>query len=247
MQGWNSGGAPSPPSTEEGKAAGDLRLGGGLAVLGSFLLLAAPVALLLLARAKLFGFSGFGQGSLHLDAVLAIVGAVLVLVALILYRRAFSHLKHVDPILRVASLLCLVGSVGALALIVAGAYFAGGSAAVATCAAGPARQVLSCLRSSDPNAGYAALAGFWLVWIGIVGVASGLVLAGRHFSRTAVVAGGAVYAVLAVDLLLPFAGLLAHLPGVAEALAVAPFAAVLAGLLVLIGAPSRKSVADAPA
>ncbi len=236
-----NGGAPSPPSTEEGKAAGDLRLAGALAVAGSFLLLAVPIALFLFAHGRLFGVPRFGAGSLHFEGILAVVGAVLVLVALILYRRAFSHLKHADPVLRVASVLCLVGSVGALALVIAAAYFAGGSAAVATCVGGPATRALSCLRGADPAAGYAALAGFWLAWVGVVGLSTGLLLSGKYFARGLIVAAGVVYAILAADLLLPFVGLFAKFPGLAETLAIAPFAAVLGGLLVLVGAPANRS------
>jgi len=234
----------APASTEEGKADRLLRLASALAVGGSALSLAVPAALLLLADRHLYGLSAGSADLLHGEGLLVVVGGVLVVLALFLYRRAFAHLKHVDARLRPAAWLCLVGSVGALALVVAGALLTGGSSAVSGCLAGPSSHALSCLRSADPTAGYLAIAGFWLVWLGVVGLALGLVLSGRHFRAGVTVAGGALFALLAADLLFPFAGSLVRLPGIGVAVAIAPFAAVAGAALVLVGTLSGRSPRD---
>lgn len=223
-------------STEEGKAATDLKRGSLFAVVGAVAALAVPVALLLFARAGVGGLSLSSSTDVETEGLLLVVGAVLVLLALFLYRRAFSHLRHVDRRLTAASVLCLVGSVGALALIAAGAYIGGGSSALTGCFTGHASHALSCLRSHDPAAGWIAIAGYWLLWLGAAGVALGLILSGRRFPRSAIVAGGSVYGVLVVILVLPFVALVVTAPLAAYALAVAPFAAVAAPILVYAGA-----------
>lgn len=225
-----------PSSTEEAKAASALR-GGGLAAGGAAAIgLGAPVALLLLARGGLASLAAGSAGLLSAEAALVSVAAALAVLALFLFRRAFGHLKHVDRRLRPASLLCLLGSTGAIALVIAAAYVSGSSTALSSCLHGEPSHALSCLRAQDPSAGILAVVGFWLVWLGAAGVALGLVVSGRHFSRGAVTAGGVLYAVLVADLAAPFAGLLVRLPGSAYALGVAPAAAVAAAVLVYAGA-----------
>ena len=228
----------APASTEEGKAAGDLRRGGVLALVGALAALAAPVALELLARSRLYGLTIGDRRVVQLDGLLVVVGAVLVLLALVLYRRAFSHLKHVDRRLVSAAVLCLVGSAGAIALVGLGAYLAGGTSSVGGCLAGPTSHAFQCLRGHDPSAGYFALAAFWLAWLGAVGLSLGLVLSGRHLRSPPITAGGCLYAVLAADLLVPFVALVTPLPGAAYGLAIAPVAAVVAAGLVVAGGPS---------
>lgn len=225
-----------PSSTEEAKAAFLLRRGSLAAVCGSVAALAVPVALLLLSSHSVEGFSTGSAGVLSVESVLVVAGVVLLLVALFLYRRAFVHLKHVDRRLRPVSVLCLVGSAGAIALVVAGAVVAGGSSAVTGCLSGHPTHALGCLRSQDAAVGYLSVAGFWLLWVGAAAVATGLVLSGRHFRRSALTVGGALYGALAAVVIVPFVALLVPLPGVADVLIVAPFAALIAPGLVYSGA-----------
>lgn len=231
-----------PSSTEEGKADRLLREASALAVVGSLLALAVPAALVLLSDRRLQGLVAGSHGLLGAEGLLVAAGGAAFVAALFLYRRAFSRLKHVDPRLRAASLLCLVGSLGAVVLVVAGAVLARGSAPVAACLGGKASHALSCLRSADPTAADLAVAGFWLAWLGALGLSLGLVLSGRHFRARSVVAGGGCFGLLAADLLLPFAASLVSLPGAGVALALAPFAAVAGAVLVLVG--SRASRGD---
>ena len=230
----------APASTEEGKSESDLRRGSLLALGAALVAFVAPALLVLLARRSLFGLASGARTVVASEGALVAVGAILLLVAFLLYRRAFGHLRHVDARLGVATVLCLLGSIGAIVVVVAGALIGGGTSAVTGCLGGHATHALTCLRSADPTAGYLALAGFWLAWIGAVGLCVGVILSGRHFRRRGVVAGGAVYAVLVLDVLVPFAGTLVSVPGTTEALAVAPFAAVLGPLLVYLGTPRAR-------
>ena len=233
----------APASTEEGKSESDLRRGSLLALGAALVAFVVPALLVLLARRGLYGLASGAHAVVASEGSLVAVGAVLLLVAFLLYRRAFGHLRHVDPRLRWATVLCLVGSLGAIVVVVAGALIGGGPSVVTGCLGGHATHALTCLRSADPTAGYLAIAGFWLAWLGAVGLCVGVILSGRRFHRPAVVAGGAVYAVLALDVLVPFAGTLASVPGTTYALAVAPVAAVLGPLLVYLGTPRARSSA----
>jgi Protein of unknown function (DUF973) len=232
-----------PASTEEGKSSTYLRRGSLIAAGGALVAVAVPAALVLLSRRQLYGLSAGSHSAVALEGLLVAVGAVLLLLAFLLYRRAFAHLRHADPRLGPASVLCLVGSVGAIAVVVAGALVGGGPSAVTGCLGGRSAHALACLRAADPTVGYLALAGFWLAWVGAVGVCVGLVLSGRHFRRRLVVAAGVVYAILVLDVVVPFAGAIAAVPGTNEALAIAPFAAVAAPLLVYVGTPPARSSA----
>ncbi len=201
------GALTAPASTEEGKAAASLRHGSGAAIVAALLALGVPSVLIALSARGYHPLSLSHANLLELEGLLVVAGAVLLLVALFLYRRGFSHLKHTDRRLVPAATLCLVGSLGALAIVVAGAYLSGGSSGLSGCLDGHASQALSCLRSRDPTVGYLAVAGFWLVWLGAVGLAVGLILSGRHFHSAAITAGGVVYALLVLDLLGPFSAL----------------------------------------
>jgi len=229
-----------PASTEEGKSAIVLRLGSLLALGAALVAGAVPATLALLSRRHLYGLAAGSRSVVATEGLLVAAGAVLGLLAFLCYRRAFGHLRHTDPWLAPVSLTCLIGSVGAIAVIVAGALVSGGSSAVTDCLGGRSTHALACLRSADPTTGYLVVAGFWLVWVGAVGLCVGLILSGRHFRRRAVVVGGILYAVLVVDVLVPFAGTLAAVPGTTEALVLAPFAAVAAPLLVYVGTPSSR-------
>jgi hypothetical protein len=225
-----------PVSTEEAKASLFLRRGSLAALAGAMAGLAVPVALVFLAAGHIAGLTSTSSWLLASESLLAVGGALLLVLALFLYRRAFGHLRHVDRRLAPVAALCLVGSAGALALVVVGAYVAGGSSSIAGCLSGHPTHALGCLRSRAPAAGLLAVAGFWLVWLGAAAVAAGLVLAGRHFGRRAVVAGGCSYAALAALLVVPFAGLVVPLPATPLALAAAPFLAVAGAVLVYLGA-----------
>lgn len=230
-----------PASTEESKAARLLRNAGALATGGALLALGVPVLLIELARAGQFGLAASSHVLTAESGGLVAVGGVLVMLALFLYRRSFGHLKHVDPRLRPVSALCLVGSLGAIAAVAAGAYLAGRSSAVSACVGGRASHALACLRAADPTAGYLALVSFALLWIGAVALAAGLILCGRHFRALRLTAGGGLYAVFAAEILLPFLGSLVVVPGFVYALALAPWLAVAAGALVMLGASATAA------
>ena len=228
-----------PSSTEEAKASTLFRWGSLAAILGSVVALGAPTVLLLLAAGRRAGLSPASSRVLEAESLLVVAGAVLLLLALFLYRRAFVRLKHVDRRLRPVADVCLVGTVGAVVLVVVGAVVADGASSLTGCLGGHAAHALGCLRSDDPTVGYLAIAGFWLLWAGMAAVAAGLILAGRHFGRRAMTAGGAVYAILAADVAVPFAAVLVPLSAAtAYPLGAAPVLAVAAAGLVYVGARS---------
>ena len=238
----------APASTEEAKAGASLRHGSGAAIAAALLALGVPSLLLALTARGYRPLSLSNANLLELEGLLVVVGAILLLVALFLYRRGFSHLKHADRRLVPAATLCLVGSLGALVVVVAGAYLAGGASSLTGCIQGHASHALSCLRSQDPAVGYVALAGFWLVWLGAVGLAVGLVLSGRHFHSSSITAGGLLYGLLVLDLLAPFSALVV-VSSLTRLLATyallgAPILAVIAAGLVYAGA--RRSSPPAP-
>ncbi|MGC2288714.1 MAG: hypothetical protein WA688_02505, partial [Thermoplasmata archaeon] len=80
------------------------------------------------------------------------------------------------------------------------------------------------------------LVGFWLGWLGGLGIVVGLSLAGRRYRNSPVSGGAALYAILLLVLIGPFVGLLTPLPGIDYLLLVAPLFIVLAPGLVLGGA-----------
>jgi len=232
------GALSGPSSTEEGKASAFLKRGSLAAIAGSVVALGGPVALLALTGVRWAGLSRSSSSTYTAEGLLVVAGAVLLLIALLLYRRAFVHLKHVDPRLKPVALLCLVGSAGAIVLVVVGAIVASGPAGLAGCLGGHPTHLLGCLRSKDPTAGYLSVVGFWLLWAGAAGLAAGLIVSGRHFGRPAMTAGGIVYAVLAAELVEPFAALVVPLALTAYAVGAAPVAAVTGATLVYLGARS---------
>ncbi len=232
--------ASDPGPSPDERAAHHLRRGSVAAIAGTLLALAAPTALLALARAGAIPLSAHSTSLAATAGTLVVLGGVLVLVAFFLYRRAFSNLKRVDRRLRPISVICLVGTVGALALIVGAAAAAGGSSAISSCLAGPASHALSCLKSKDPSAGYLSAIGFWLVWAGAAAVAAGLLLSGKYYRRPAISAGGALDGVLVALLVVPFVGLLVHVPYLTGILAATPVVAVASAVLVYVGAREAR-------
>jgi len=227
-----------PSSTEEAKASAFLRQGSLAAIAGSLVALGGPVVLLALTGSRWAGLSRSSSSAYTAESLLVVAGAVLLLFALLLYRRAFVHLKHVDPRLRPVALLCLIGSAGAIVLVAVGAVVASGPSGLTGCLGGHPTHLLGCLRSRDPTAGYLSIAGFWLLWAGAAGVAAGLIISGRHFGRSAMTAGGIVYMVLAAELVEPFAALVVPLALTAYAVGAAPVVAVAGATLVYLGARS---------
>jgi Protein of unknown function (DUF973) len=232
-----SGTNPTASTGElEVKGVGRLDAGAALGLAGGVVGVVLPILFLWVTTHYPGGF--FTDGSMLLDAtaLLVVAGSVLLLVSLFLYRRGFSALRKVDRRFAIASVLCVVGSLGFLLLLISAAVLLGSSSALVHCLAHSPASALSCVRSGQPLGAYTGLIGFWLGWLGGVGLVIGLSLAGRRYHSGPVSAGAALYAILLLVLIGPFLGLLTPVPGIDYLLLVVPFFIILAPGLVFGGA-----------
>lgn len=234
---------PASAGSREEEAQGLRRLGtgAGAGLAAGILTVVLPVAFLWLAAYNPGGFFTYGTSLLDATALFILAGAILFVVSLFLYRRGFAVLRKVDSHFAVASVLCIVGSIGFLLLLVAAVVLVGSSNPVLNCIHGAPSHALSCLKSGEPLGAYTGLAGFWLGWLGGVGIVVGIALVGRRYLSGTVSGGAALYSILLLVLLGPFLALLTPLPGLQYLLLAAPLLAVLAPGLVLGG--TRRSLA----
>lgn len=223
------------PRAEDTTGAGRLALGGGLGIAASLVTLLVPSVFLYLALYSPGGLLSLGSTLLRTLSVLVLVGAFLFLLSQFSYRRGFAALRRVDPRFSVASVLCLVGSLGFLLLIVAAAVLLGSTGSLLECVHGQPSHALSCLRSGDPLGAYTAVAGFWLGWLGGVGLVVGLSSAGHRFARGSLYGGAALYALLLLVLVGPFLALVYAVPDQQYLLLIVPLLALLAPMLTYVG------------
>lgn len=226
-------------STEEVKAGARLRLGAAVGLFSAVFALALPWVLLL-AGSRSVGMLALSANFLKLVDGLAVIGTFGFLVMFFLYHRAFSHLRHIDPSLRAAVILCTLGTVGSLVLTIVVAWLLGGTGALSHCLGGRATDAYACVRGRSPALAWLAVTGFWLTWVGGVGIVVGLLPSAHHYGRGALTVAGSLYAVLLVLLLVPVIALLYLVPGLAYAGLLATLAALVAPVLVLAGARQRN-------
>jgi hypothetical protein len=210
--------------------------GAGVGLAAALLAIVLPIGFLLVATYAGAGFLSLDQTA-FLDAtvLLVLAGALLFLVSFFLYRRGFAHLRTVDRRFTLASVLCLVGSVGFLLLLVAAVVVIGSSSSLLSCIHGHPSQSLSCLRSGQPLGAYTGLLGFWLGWFGGVGIVLGLSAASSRFRTREIGWGAALYGVLLLILLGPFVALWIAFPGAAYLLGLVPILSILAPFFVFRG------------
>lgn len=236
---------PSPVTTEDAKGVEYLAVGAAMGIAAAVMTLVVPVVFLLLAVENPGGFFSFAPALLQTTATLVLAGAILFLVSLFLYRRSFARFRKVDRRFTAASVLCIIGSIGFLLLLVTAAVVLGNASSLVNCLHGQPSHALTCLRSGQPLGAYTGLAGFWLAWLGGLGIVVGVSMAGGRSRRPMLYAGAAVYAILLLLLVGPFAAFVVPVPGIRDLLWVAPILALLAPALVL--AASRMTPARAAA
>jgi hypothetical protein len=212
-----------------------LAVGAGLGIAGGLLAVALPLGLLLLNAYGPAQFFAFTSSFVQLLSILLLAGAILLLLSLFAYRRAFAALRHTDRRFVTASVLCLIGTLGFLLIVIAAAVLLGSTSSLLSCLHGEPSHALSCVRSGTPLGAYTGLAGFWLAWLGGLGVVLGLSLSGRRFHRGALGGGAVLYAVLLLVLVGPFADLLFPIPGAKYLIVVAPLLVLLAPAAVWSG------------
>jgi len=227
--------APSPSREEENRGLRRLGTGAGVGLAGGILAVVLPVVFLWLSAYNPGGFFTYGTALIQTTGFFVLTGAVLFLVSLFVYRRGFAVLRKVDGRFAVASVLCIIGSIGFLLLLVSAALLVGASNSLIQCIHGAPSHALSCLRSGQPLGAYTGLVGFWLGWLGGLGIVVGLSMAGRRYRNGTVSGGAALYAILLLVLIGPFVALVTPLPGLQYLLLAAPIFIVLAPGLVLGG------------
>jgi hypothetical protein len=229
--------APSTVPARELDQKGALRLGlgAGLGFSGAVGAIVVPLVFLFLVADFPGGFFTLTPTWVEVTSILVLAGAILLFLSLFVYRRAFAALRKVDPRFYVASVLCILGSIGFLLLLVAAALVAGNTSSLLSCTHGHPSHALSCLESGEPFGAVTGLLGFLLGWIGGVGIMIGLLVAGNRFRTGALSGGGVVYGVLLLILLVPLASLFVALPDVADLLLLAPLLAVVGPGLALGG------------
>ncbi len=235
-----------PRSTEEAKAALLFRIGSVLALTGAGLALAVPVALALAGARGRWSLFGASVEFVSFAGALVLVGSLLFLFATAAFHRGFVRLRHIDRRFSWVAALCLVGAFGFVVLLASALLLEADAASLSGCAQGSSGSLLACLRSGSPLGAYTGTIGFWLGWLGGLGLVAGLLLAGRRAGRPALVAGGAAYALLLGLLADVFVALGYELIGTSTVLALAPVLAIVAPALVLVGVRGGLSPNHAP-
>lgn len=231
---------PTAPSESERKGLDRIATGAGVGLAGALLAVVVPVTFLLVAAYAPASFLSLHQtGFIEASALLIVAGAVLLLVSLFLYRRAFAQLRKVDPRFIAASVLCLIGTIGFLLILVSALVIVGSANSLLSCIHGQPTHALTCLRSGEPLGAYTGLVGFWLGWLGGVGLVLGLSAGSSRFRSRSIGVGAALYGVLLLAIVGPFVALVVTFPGVEYLLLVAPVLSLAAPLFVLRGSRAR--------
>jgi hypothetical protein len=217
------------------------RLGAGFGLAGGVVGLVLPISLALLASYSSFGLVKFDASLIEFTAIFVLLGAILFAIALICYRLGFRALRAFDRWFALASILCLVGSVGLLLIALSTADALYYSPSIVQCIRGAPSSALSCLRSAQPLSAYSVAVGFWLAWLGGLGIVVGLALAGRRYRDGWLLGGGIGYALLLLVLIDPFAAQLFPVGGWQYPLLTLPVLALVAPALVFLG--SRRAQA----
>jgi len=232
---------PAPPSVPRSKQdeTGLFRIatGAGIGFGAAILAVVIPISFLLIASYDPGGFLTLHQSTfVSATGILILAGAILFLLSLFVYRRGFALLRRVDGRFTVASILCLIGSVGFLLLLIAVIVILGSSSSLLSCINGHPTHALTCLRSGEPLGAYTGLVGFWLGWLGGVGIVLGLSAASSRFKTGEIGLGATFYVILLLILVGPFVVLVVSFPGVEYLLVLAPILSLLAPFFVYRGA-----------
>jgi hypothetical protein len=235
---------PSVPPPDEPRGLRRFRLGAVFGLVGGVVGLLLPISVSLLGVYTALNLLRFSTTLVEFTGALFVLGAVLLILSLSCYRLGFGALRRFDRWFLTASVLCNVGTVG-LCLIIVGAVVAiHSSPTLVACVRASPAGALGCLAAVAPLTEYSVLVGFWLAWLGGLGVVVGLELGGRRYHRGRLVAGGALYALLLLVLIAPFVALLFPLGGWQYPLLTVPVLALVAPVYVWAGSrpPARGPV-----
>jgi hypothetical protein len=240
--------APAKEEIRDAKGASRMSLGGWLGLVAAFLTIAFPIVILEVSAYHPGGFFTFASSTIEASGLLVIVGAVLYVVSLMMYRWSFSTLRKYNPQFWSATILCLIGSIGFLLIIVSVAVVAGNTSSLLTCVHGQPSHAISCLESGEPFGAYTVLVGFACAWIGGIGVVVGLSLAGELFRRMTIRLGAAIYLLFLLAALIPLVDEVIAVPSVQYLVVILPLLAIAAPVFVLLGArPAAHELKQAAA
>lgn len=225
-------------AAQDEKGVFRLALGAWFGLFAGVIAIVIPLAAIWLSTYSPSGTFSLGTSLVQTSSGLVLAGAVLYILSLFLYRRAFAALRKVDSGFTVASFLCFLGALGFLLIIASAAVLAGTASSVLQCVHGQPSHALSCLESGQPLGAYTGLVGFFLAWVGGIGIVLGLSLAGDRFDRHAIDVGAVFYLLFLLLVLLPLVEMAVRLPGIEFLLVVVPILTIAAPLLVLAGASS---------
>lgn len=221
------------------KGLSRLGTGAGVGLAGGIIGVILPIVFLWLSAHAPGGFFTYDTTLVDTTGFFVLAGAVLLLVSLFLYRRGFAALRKIVSTERSwfveASILCIVGSLGFLLILISAALLVGSGSSLISCLHQSPSHALSCIRSGQPLGADTALVGFWLGWLGGLGIVLGLATAGSRYHNGAISGGAALYAILLLVLIGPFLNLLVAIPGIDYLLLVTPVFLVLGPGLVLGG------------
>jgi hypothetical protein len=223
------------PTEDEPQGLRRFQTGAVFGLAGGVAGLVLPIAVNLLALYYPVGIFTFSATLVALTTILVLAGAILLAVSLIYYRFGFGALREFDRWFVGASVLCNIGSIGLLLIIVPTALALYSTPSMVQCIRDAPTHTLSCLGAIQPLFAYAVTVGFWLAWLGGLGIVVGLELGGRRYREARLFGGGATYALLLLVLIDPFVALLFPFGGWQYPLLTVPILALLAPLLVYAG------------
>jgi len=224
-------GGPNPAE----KGLSRLLLGGILGIVASVLAVDLAVTVI--------DFVLYGQGTLlpidprsvRVVGALLLIGDVLYLISIFLYRRSFAQLRAYESRLKWASALGLVGSIGFGLLVVVSGIVLGDPQPLVGCLHGPLSELRACFQASLPVGEYSALVGFVCSWIGAWGVGLGFLLSARPLRQPWIFLGGILYLLFALLLAVPFVAAYTPVSGFEYLDWALPTLALLGPLCVLLG------------
>jgi hypothetical protein len=226
-----SGTAPRTPNAGECDGLHRIATGSTVGLAAGIVGLAIPITLLLFASYRPAVLPLTPSQLLQVTAVFAIAGALLFAISLLVYRWGFSALRKVDRRFWVASVLCILGSIGLLLIVLPIAFALLSSDTMAACIQGAPTKAPACLRAAAPLASYVAVAGLWLVWLGGVGIVVGISLASVRYRQTWLTAGAALYGIILLGLVAPGLALLVPIAGLGYAILALPVLILVAPAL----------------
>jgi hypothetical protein len=229
------GTGPASSTALESKGLQRIVAGSTVGLAAGIVGLALPVTLYLLADYSPGTITFSAADLIKATAVLALAGAILFAISLMLYRWGFWSLQGVDRRFWTASVLCLVGMIGVVLIVLPMAVAFTASDSMANCIQNTPTKVLACLDSAAPLASYVALAGFWLIWIGGLGIVVGIGLISVRYREGYLGVGAGLYALLLLGIITPVLGLVFPLEGLVYSVLALPVLVLLAPALISYG------------